>query len=54
MRRYALMGLREIGERVGLHFSAVGNVVQQVVNHPTRTMTQSLKELEGKFKNPED
>ena len=54
MRRYGLMGLRAIGERVGLHFSAVGNAVQQVINHPTRTMTQSLRELEGKFKNPED
>jgi len=34
------MGLREIGERVGLHFSAVGNSIQRVANHPTRTMAQ--------------
>jgi len=27
------MGLREIGERVGLHFSAVGKSVQRVANH---------------------
>jgi putative transposase len=53
MRRYGLMGLREIGERVGLHFSAVGNVVQRVANNPTRTMTKSLTELERKFKNQE-
>jgi len=51
MRRYGFMGLREIGERVGLHFSAVGNAVQRMANHPTRTMAQALKELEVKFKN---
>jgi len=51
MRRYGLMGLREIGERVGLHFSAVGNSVQRVANHPTGTMAQSVRELERKFKN---
>ena len=34
MRRYGLMGLREIGERVGLHFSAVGNAVQRVADNP--------------------
>ena len=31
LRRYCLMGLREIGERVGLHYSAVGNVIRQLV-----------------------
>ncbi len=30
MRRSGLLGLREIGTRVGLHFSAVGNAVQRV------------------------
>jgi hypothetical protein len=53
MRRYGFMGLREIGERVGLHFSAVGNAVQRAANNPTRTMAQSLRELERKFKNQE-
>ena len=53
MRRYGLLGLREIGERVGLHFSAVGNAVQRVADSPTRTMVQSLRELERKFKNQE-
>lgn len=50
-RRYGLMGLREIGERVGLHFSAVGNAVKRVAANPTRAMAQSLKALERKFKN---
>ena len=53
MRRYGLLGLREIGERVGLHFSAVGKAVQRVADNPTRTMAQSLRELERKFKNLE-
>ena len=53
MRRYGFMGLREIGEQVGLHFSAVGNAVQRVADNPTRTMAQSLKDLERKFKNQE-
>jgi hypothetical protein len=53
MRRYGLLGLREIGERVGLHFSAVGNAVQRVADNPTRTMAQSLKDFECKFKNQE-
>jgi hypothetical protein len=48
-----MMGLREIGERVGLHLSAVGNAVQQVRERPTRAMVKSLKELESKFKNQE-
>jgi len=51
MRRYGFMGLREIGERVGLHFSAVGNSVQRVANHATGSMAQSVRELERKFKN---
>jgi hypothetical protein len=53
MRRYGLLGLREIGERVGLHLSAVGNAVQRVTERPTRTMIKALKELENKFKNQE-
>jgi hypothetical protein len=53
MRRYGLLGLREIGERVGLHLSAVGNAVQRVADNPTRAMTQALRELEQRFKNQE-
>jgi hypothetical protein len=48
-----MLGLREIGERVGLHLSAVGNVVQQVMERPTRTMARSLKELESRIKKQE-
>jgi putative transposase len=53
MRRHGLLGLREIGERVGLHLSGVGNAIQRVTDRPTRTMAKSLKELERKFKNQE-
>jgi len=53
MRRYGLLGLREIGEQVGLHFSAVGNAVQRVSDNPTRTMVQAIRELKKIFKNPE-
>jgi putative transposase len=51
LRRYCLMSLREIGERVGLHYSAVGNAVRQIRERPTAAQTKSLKELETKFKN---
>jgi putative transposase len=53
MRRHGLLGLREIGERVGLHLSAVGNAVQRVTERPTSTMARSLKELERRIKNQE-
>ena len=53
MRRYGHIGLREIGERVGLHFSAVGNAVQRVADNPTRTIAQALRALECQFKNRE-
>ena len=53
MRRYGMLGLREIGERVGLHLSAVGNAVQRVTERPTRTMARSLKDLESVIKNQE-
>lgn len=51
LRQHCLMGLREIGERVGLHYSAVGNAVRRVRESPTRTMARTLRELEVKFKN---
>jgi chromosomal replication initiation ATPase DnaA len=53
MRRYGLLGLREIGQWVGLHFSAVGNAVQRVADNPTCAMAQALRELEQRFKNQE-
>jgi putative transposase len=50
LRRYCLMTLREIGERVGLHYSAVGNAIRQVRERPTyTTQVKSLRELEDKF-----
>jgi len=35
LRRHCLMSLREIGEGVGLHYSAVGNAIGQVRDRPT-------------------
>jgi hypothetical protein len=40
-------------DRIDRHYDAVGNVVQRVADNPTRTMAQSLKDLERKFKNQE-
>lgn len=51
LRRYCLLSLREIGDLVGLHYSAVGNVIRRVRETPTRGMMKSLRELEEKFKN---
>jgi hypothetical protein len=45
------MSLREIGKKVGLHYSAVGNAIHQVCNRPTPAQVKSLRELEHKFKN---
>jgi putative transposase len=53
MRRYGFMGLREIGERVGLHFSSVGNALQRMADNPNRTLAQTLRALEDPFKNQE-
>ena len=52
LRRYCLMGLREIGEQVGLHYSAVGNAVRQLTDRPTASQVKSLRRMEAKFKNP--
>jgi putative transposase len=52
LRRYCLMGLREIGEQVGLHYSAVGNAVRQLTDRPTGSQAKSLRRMEAKFKNP--
>ena len=51
LRRYCLESLREIGHKVGLHYSAVGNAIHQVRDRPTAAQANSLRELEGKFKN---
>jgi len=51
LRRYCLMSLREIGERVGLHYSAVGNAITQVRDRTAASQARSLRALEGKFKN---
>jgi REP element-mobilizing transposase RayT len=45
LRRHCLMTLREIGEKVGLHYSAVGNVIRQMRERPTAAQAKSLKEL---------
>ncbi len=52
LRRHCLMGLREIGERVGLHYSAVGNAIRQLTDRPTGSQAKSLRRMEAKFKNP--
>lgn len=50
LRRYCLMGLREIGERVGLHYSAVGNAIRQLRERPSAPQVNTLRRLEGKIK----
>jgi hypothetical protein len=50
LRRYCLMRLREIGERVGLHYSAVGNAIRQLRDRPTASQARSLRALEVKFR----
>jgi REP element-mobilizing transposase RayT len=51
LRRYCLLTLREIGNELGLHYSAVGNAIHQVRDRPTAAQSKSIKELEHKFKN---
>jgi putative transposase len=53
MRQYGLMGLREIGERLGLHYSAVGNGIKHIREKPTALQAKSLRALEAKFKKKE-
>src|SRR5919109_5075386 len=52
LRRYCLMGLREIGERVGLHYSAVGNAIRRLRDRPTVSEAKVLRSLDAKVKNP--
>ena len=51
LRRYCLMSLREIGRKVGLHYSAVGNAIRQVRDRPTAAQAKLVRELDAKFKN---
>jgi hypothetical protein len=51
LRRHCLLGLREIGVRVGLHYSAVGNAIAQIRDRPTPSQAKSLRELERILKN---
>ena len=51
LRRHCLMSLRVIGERVGLHYSAVGNAIGQVRDRPTASQTSALRALEEKITN---
>jgi hypothetical protein len=53
MGRYGFMGLREIGDQVGLHFNAGANPFSGVANHARGSMAQLLRELEYRFKNQE-
>ena len=52
LRRDCLMGLREIGERVGLHYSAVGNAIRRLRDRPTVSEAKVLRSLDAKVKNP--
>ncbi len=45
------MGLREIGERLGLHYSAVGNAIRQLRNGPSARHLKTSRIFEAKFKN---
>ena len=52
LRRYALMTLKEIGERVGLHYSTVGNILRQLAETRETGLSRSLKQVEREIKNP--
>ena len=52
MRRYSLMTLKEVGKKVGLHYSTVGNVVREIAGSNDQRMRKALKEIERKIKNP--
>src|SRR2546430_16010739 len=49
LRRHCLMGLREIGEQVGLHYNAVGNAVRQLTGRPTGAQAKSFRRMGGIF-----
>lgn len=51
LRKYCLLSLREVGEKVGLHYSAASNVIRQVRESPTPQMVKFLRKIEDKIKN---
>ncbi len=46
------MTLREIGGKLGLHYSSVGNAVRQVASGEDKKWHGSLKRIEEKINNP--
>ena len=52
LRRYSLMTLKEIGRKVGLHYSTVGNVVRDLAGSKNRRLRQIVGEIEREIKNP--
>jgi len=52
LRRYSMMTLKEIGRKVGLHYSTVGNVVRELEGHKDRLRSQSFREIELEIKKP--
>ncbi len=51
MRRYSLMRLVEIGQKLGLHYSTVGNVVRKVAGSKDRRLRGTLNKIEAEIKN---
>jgi hypothetical protein len=49
LRKHCLLSLREIGERVGLHYSAVGNAIRRAREDPSIGMAKALRVLEGQI-----
>ena len=47
-----MMTLKEIGRKVGLHYSTVGNVVRKLEGHKDRQQRQSFREIELEIKKP--
>ncbi len=46
------MTLKEIGKKVGLHYSTVGNVVRELEGSRDRRLRQTLAEIEGEIQKP--
>ena len=51
MRRYSLMRLVEIGQKLGLHYSTVGNVVRKVARSKGGRLQGALHKIEAEIKN---
>ena len=49
LRRYCLLTLRAIGERVSLHSSAVGNAIRQVRVQPTVAQGKAVRDIEDRL-----